>query len=379
MILQVNNEKVGSEELIVIGVSMSGLVGRWALRKMENDGIVHNVKLFIPFDTPHQGANVPVSLTQIYWAANPSFLTNVFLRIFSTFGNYYSAIQTPAATQMLLHWGKPNQYGVGGRHPEFDFLRSRLQAMGNGGYPQNCRNIAMINGSMNASDRELFTRYDYGSNLISSRLWVPGQLAYIEAYTNQLNNNSRILNFWANGFYLWGGALINYGSAFNNDFLPGGRSSFAIPQRILNNTRSFDFCFVPTFSSIDYQGSRNSQTEREFLNVNNSQSAGQTPFATVYGRAQNFFGISENTDHVNARILDWQALGLSENLLNNPGACPVVSPCPRFQSRLSALSCRSHYRSCLGHCQPQYAFAYARSIHSFVECTTYRANVYGFR
>ncbi|MDF7820199.1 RICIN domain-containing protein [Runella sp. MFBS21] len=324
VILQVNNEKVGNEQLIVVGQSMSGLVGRWALRKMENDGIAHNVKLFIPFDTPHQGANVPVSITQMYWAANPSFLTNVFLRIFSTFGNYYSAIQTPAATQMLLHWGRPNLYGTGNRHPEFDSFRTRLQAMGNGGYPQNCRNIAMINGSLDASDRELFTRYGYGSNLISSRLFVPGplpQLAYIEAYTNQINNNSRILNFWANGVFLWGGALVNYGSAFNNDFLPGGRSSFAIPRRVptFYSGTFFDFCFIPTFSSIDYQGSRNTQNEREFLNVNNARNAGQTPFAAVYG-------FNNNSEHI-TRFLPWQALGIAENLLNNPG-CPEVQPPP---------------------------------------------------
>lgn len=332
LIMQVNSEKMGNEKLIVIGESMSGLIARWALRKMENDGIDHKVKMFISSDSPHQGANIPVSIIQLFRAANPTFITNVFLRIFPSLSTMYSALDSPAATQLLLHYGYPGfTVGVGQPHPEFDFLRTRLNAMGNNGYPQNTeKNVAIINGSRAATDRRLFNNYNYGSNLINLRMFVPGpgQLAYVETYTNQINNNSRILNFWANGLFFSGAKFVNYDTPFNDDFLPGGITTSPIPRRIFfNSSPQFDFCFVPTFSSIDYQGPRATQNDREYLNVNNAQSAGQTRFSAVYGLN------NTSTRHTVSGEAIWRSLGVSEGLIeavppNTLPNCPQVQPPP---------------------------------------------------
>lgn len=62
----VNTQKTGNIESIVIGESMSGLVARWALREMENAGQPHHVRLLLCYDTPHQGANVPVGVTNVW-------------------------------------------------------------------------------------------------------------------------------------------------------------------------------------------------------------------------------------------------------------------------------------------------------------------------
>jgi triacylglycerol esterase/lipase EstA (alpha/beta hydrolase family) len=81
LIQQVNQMKTGNGQSVVIGESMSGLVARWALRQMENEGISHQVKLMICYDTPHQGANVPGGLTQLLWEAKPKFIYSGHIKI----------------------------------------------------------------------------------------------------------------------------------------------------------------------------------------------------------------------------------------------------------------------------------------------------------
>jgi hypothetical protein len=143
LIQQVNQMKTGNSQSIVIGESMSGMIARWALRQMENEGIAHQVKLMLCYDTPHQGANVPVGLTQLMKEANPTLFTQVILKFFAKgLRDYFLAFDTPAARQQLLHWGGHLTGGVGNKHPDFDAFRTQLAALGNGGYPQNCRNMA---------------------------------------------------------------------------------------------------------------------------------------------------------------------------------------------------------------------------------------------
>ena len=60
LIKSINNSKVGNEKNIVIGPSMGGLISRYALNYMESQNIDHDTRLYISFDAPHTGANVPI-------------------------------------------------------------------------------------------------------------------------------------------------------------------------------------------------------------------------------------------------------------------------------------------------------------------------------
>jgi hypothetical protein len=322
----VNAQKTGIIESIVIGESMSGLVARWALREMENAGLPHHVRLMLCYDTPHQGANVPVGLTQLAYDAGPTLLTKVILKFFAKgWRNYYTALGTPAARQLLLHQtGSPN---IGKKHPDFDNFRSQLFALGNNGYPLDCRNIAVINGSMTAGDRVLFNTYNYGSRLLLS--WTPFGLqnTNIDIHTNDLNKNESVLRFAAWGFFAKkSGVNRKYISPLNDDFLPGGRTQFGVPNKLFGSTLDFEFCFVPTFSSIDFEGSLTTQSERELLNINEVNAEiinRQTPFDAIYGN-------DNNTPHVAARLTDWIEIGIAEGLLTGTPACPAlpVPPIP---------------------------------------------------
>ena len=65
LIKLINNSKVGDEN-IVIGPSMGGLISRYALNYMESQNIDHDTRLYISFDTPHAGANVPIGFQHMF-------------------------------------------------------------------------------------------------------------------------------------------------------------------------------------------------------------------------------------------------------------------------------------------------------------------------
>ncbi|MDZ7896976.1 MAG: hypothetical protein U5N85_02950 [Arcicella sp.] len=54
-----------SEKLMMIGPSMGGLISRLAIRYMEQNNINHNLKLWVSFDSPHLGANIPIGFQQM--------------------------------------------------------------------------------------------------------------------------------------------------------------------------------------------------------------------------------------------------------------------------------------------------------------------------
>jgi hypothetical protein len=51
-----------TEKNIILGVSMGGLVSKWMLQEFEMNGEDHEAKLFMSFDSPMRGANIPLSL-----------------------------------------------------------------------------------------------------------------------------------------------------------------------------------------------------------------------------------------------------------------------------------------------------------------------------
>lgn len=93
-ILTVNQS---SEKLVVVGPSMGGLISRYTLKWMENNGKNTNTRLWISFDSPHKGANIAIG-------------DQHFLNFFAEKANNKGAkdardrqINSPAAKQMLLH------------------------------------------------------------------------------------------------------------------------------------------------------------------------------------------------------------------------------------------------------------------------------------
>lgn len=83
-------------ENIVVGYSMGGQIARYCLKKMEYNHMVsgaphHHTRLYIPFDSPHWGANIPMFTQAVY-----KDLKN--LNIFA--GLSYIALDDPASRDM---------------------------------------------------------------------------------------------------------------------------------------------------------------------------------------------------------------------------------------------------------------------------------------
>ncbi|WP_353779852.1 T9SS type A sorting domain-containing protein [Winogradskyella sp. 3972H.M.0a.05] len=148
----INASKVGSEENVVIGPSMGGLISRYALRDMEEDLVDHETRLFISFDSPHYGANVPIGLQYLL-----NFLVNNDDAPVTTLEPAVNGLlNSPAAKQMLVdHYLGHLQGGSNFlQDPSLtlpigapDFRDAFQNELNTKGFPQDCRNVAMINGS----------------------------------------------------------------------------------------------------------------------------------------------------------------------------------------------------------------------------------------
>jgi hypothetical protein len=150
MINFLNAEKFGDEELVVLGPSMGGLIGRYALAYMEQNSIPTETRLYISFDSPHRGANIPVSLQYLvnYLAQQVGDPDAQAIVDF--------VLNSPAAKEMLYdhllghllsgstYEQDPTLLLPAGAPDYRDAFQAELDALG---FPQQVRNVAMVNGS----------------------------------------------------------------------------------------------------------------------------------------------------------------------------------------------------------------------------------------
>ncbi len=154
MIQKLNADKVGNEELVVLGPSMGGLIARYGLAYMEDNTLDPETRLYISFDSPHRGANIPISLQYLinYFADQVGDATAQQV--------VDQLLNSPAAKEMLTdhllgHLLAGSTYeqdptkvlplGAPNFRNEF---QAELDALG---FPNNVRNVTMINGAGNGT------------------------------------------------------------------------------------------------------------------------------------------------------------------------------------------------------------------------------------
>lgn len=154
LIEEINLQKQGNEELVILGPSMGGLISRYALAYMEQNNMDPDTRLFISFDAPHKGANIPISLQYIINYLAVEFGDAQSQTIIA------NVLNSPAAKEMLLDHldahllegsdvlQDPTLLEPLGA-PDFrDNFQAELDGLG---FPQNVRNVAMVNGSNNGT------------------------------------------------------------------------------------------------------------------------------------------------------------------------------------------------------------------------------------
>lgn len=277
VINQINAQKVGNEKNVVIGPSMGGLISRYALRYMEMNNLNHDTRLYISFDSPHKGANVPIGFQHLfnYMAYGPLGSTAVQPVV-------DGLIKSPAARQMLidhmeghLQSGSAFEFNTASASllptgaPNYrNAFQNELNAMG---FPTTVRNVSIANGAGNGTMNYTpnFEVMNHTFNVTSTQRAIIN-LRFTPA-ANQTNQVSRFrgqanLFTWFTVYE----SLANSKAPTDTDGLdtaPGGRFDMTGFQADLGTdpllTEFFDnlnadyFTFIPTWSSMAISGTNN--------------------------------------------------------------------------------------------------------------------------
>jgi hypothetical protein len=245
----IKQNKSGNHKIILAGGSMGGIITRMALQEMESNNEIHQVRDWITFDSPHYGANIPLSVQ----FAIDFFATNHPINNTSTESN--TAIETrnvlnsDAAKNMLfLHYTSLSQNFVS----PINFTP-----------PQNTRvNIAIANGSNFKKQGQGFgpgvKMLELNTCCTSKKENAPVKgKGYGELYSLLCCGNSGIVGHYEKQACIFNNPLVaskthtikNLGSGI--DDAPGG---FRRTIRSLASQGGIIYhenhCFVPTISAL---------------------------------------------------------------------------------------------------------------------------------
>jgi hypothetical protein len=291
---------------IVIGISMGGVVSTYALRDMEINNENHDVSDFITFDSPIQGANMPIALQGLVENLNNFFdefelltvldFLNVDLGTISKLKGIKKVLNSPAPRQMILY----NIYDTTSHNNFYNTLRTM-------GPVENARTLAISNGSSIAATdiapRSLilavqnlrpYSGVGYENFLLNGLaiLLKWGRIldlnVSLSAYTAPglaLNSNSNLLyNGRLEMYALFGTVDVNSiltvtgGNAIRAiDSAPGGIIGSDIIDAPINasnllnygiDLRIQNFCFIPTVSALNIQGVNADEMHSNLLTTN---------------------------------------------------------------------------------------------------------------
>jgi pimeloyl-ACP methyl ester carboxylesterase len=278
LINQINAQKVGTQKNVIIGPSMGGLIARYALRYMEMNTLNHDTRLYISFDTPHQGANIPIGFQHLfnYMAYGP--LVNAAVQPLVN-----GMIKSPAAKQMLidhleghLQAGSNFEFNTASASlvptgaPNFrNAFQNELNTMG---FPTTVRNVAISNGASNGTMNYSpdFEVLNHTFNVTST------QRAIINLrFTPTANVTNQVSRFRGQAYLFNTWITVNESMAnsksptYTNglDTAPGGRFNMSgleadfgtdpLLTEFFSSLNTDYFTFIPTWSSMAIMGTTN--------------------------------------------------------------------------------------------------------------------------
>ena len=311
LIKKINTDKVAingvKEKNVVLGASMGGMVARYALRHMEQESgtASHDTRLFMSFDTGHQGVNVPLGLQALITnyagrKINVGLLggppvTLDFKTLYPALGRAYTLLNSPAARQMLYY----SVTGLGNtmiynNSVHDDFYRSYSQM----GWPRlgGISTAAIASGSECGTDQG-FAPY---TALVETHS-VNFKYRFLRTYTkvntlpNQTSQRIYYNKTWVRFYILW--AIEVNITLFESEFYsrpsilpldnaPGGVQDMEKWGKLPFKPNQNLFCFVPIFSALDIGGGQQPITYNE---VFKAYSPAAPPISPYDVRAANFF------------------------------------------------------------------------------------------
>lgn len=263
LIETIKNDMQGSQELVVVGPSMGGLITRYALTYMEQENLDHQTGIWISFDSPQRGANVPISFQ---YAVNyfAEYLDNADMASLRDV-----QLNSAAAKQMLLdHYiphlqaGDPYLQNTSIQLPTPNPFRTTFKATMDGlGFPQQTRNLALVNGSLNASMVETPGAVLMDGEIDPEGVGAADVLLHFTPAAGTANFNVDHIVVTAFGITLstFDAVAESPSVSAGLDSAPGGTVLFdsyfgdtptAEEQQIIDALQVDEFSFIPTLSSL---------------------------------------------------------------------------------------------------------------------------------
>lgn len=326
VINKINELKIDYFENVLIGESMGGLVARIALKRLEDLGVYHQTRLYVSFDSPHQGANIPLSIQEtlsdaLEVDASGGLLNRILgSAIIGPFvfiiGDHIieniiknkvenklkglilekavEANEASSSLQMLIRSNYEGgiyseDYMHKNKNPYHIEFQENLDDIG---FPDQLRRVAIINGSNNGQrqiNEEDDSYYGLGDYYVNEK--KHGIRVY--AKTNFVNvANTKTSKIEGRTFLFWkvkkGGTFTFFDKPY--DIGPGGIS----PQ-------GFNFAFIPTVSAIAFDFSM----DIDSLGIYYFKESSNNPLRTRKGMVENnlipfhdVYSASKNTKHV---------------------------------------------------------------------------------
>ena len=328
LINTLNADKVGDEDLVIIGPSMGGLISRFALNYMENNSQDHETRLWISFDAPHLGANVPLGFQHQFNFLG--FGLGEDLNIVALQGVVDGLLKSPAAKQLLVdHF---ESHLLSGSDVEFDPTKLLPEVhpyrdvfLNNiGGYPQNTRNVSMINGSGIGSPYQSIANTPVTPGFAALNLQnlplpdVP-PLSDVSATINinltpaTVDGPQLISKVFVEGFFLFGyitlidveveaqapsfsdGIDAASGGLFNLGGFTEGLGGNPLIDSFLTSLLLDKFSFIPSISGMALEITNNEIDWYHDINLGTPGSSGDTTNTTPF---VNWYMPDDNENHV---------------------------------------------------------------------------------
>lgn len=281
----VNGEKavVGSQPNVVLGISMGGLVARYALADMTKQNQNTQTRLLITHDSPHRGANTPLGLQALTKAFDESDILP-WLSVTDLIPEAQQAanvLNEPATHQLLIvralsgSGGSANNtflddiyrpmvtFGTSGPQPSYSTIAVSLGAECGAPVLDPSTQLIHANGNIFLGSNLFGVGFD--AEVIVNSLPNPGVSTLLSKFRFSIDSEILFIPIEVdvvNKSYFSPTNLIPW------DGVPGGtynlrdQVSFRVPNSTIALLPSFyfhsgsnfyngDFCFVPTVSALD--------------------------------------------------------------------------------------------------------------------------------
>ncbi len=405
----VNNNKVAVggvvQPNVVLGQSMGGVIARWALRDMEDKGQNHQTRLYISYDAPQQGANVPQGYQHLARHARDLYIkaaplagpveTIQFFRGRQSPFHALSLSNEPAARQMLVNYVNDINIIDNSMHNAW---QTELK---NKGYPQGVagipfRRVAVSNGSECAASQP----FAAGSVLLSyngkgkASFWgdlaadvimpavsltlnqpamglgltLPGNTSMgfemevkskadgssNQVYKGKVTYTKKVLGLINVTAVLTNRSFSSSSSTLPYDNFPGGfydvskefdLSSSPISNDLIKFNATVQqqphFCFIPTPSALDIGGGNVTLAKADYLTSYVGANPPATPKNTPFQNFITAFNDGSANNEEHISILRRNGDWVADELTNTPQAANCSAFCTTLTMTGPATLCTS--------------------------------------